>query len=450
ALGLAAATLALERAEARLAKAVSDDGNEAISVHAEALDAWLTAGGATVDGDLEAAAARLGLAASLLDRPVSTLSSGQGVRAALLPLAARRHDAVLLDEPTNHLDTDGRALLESLLDAHGGAVVVASHDRAFLARYANRILALDARGGEATPYAGGWDAYEREADLARRGAEEAYTAATAERDALREAEREIRRRAVSTQNRIGKTARDGDKHVKEWFRMRADGVEARGRVVGRRADRVEIPDKPWVERPLALQLTPALTRAPHVVALEDAVVRRGAWTSPVFDLAVALGDRILLRGPNGSGKSTLLEALAGTAPLLRGRRSAGTEGVVSVLGAVESALRADEALTSVVRRLAGLDPAEARGRLAHAGLTAEVAGRPASTLSPGERTRAELAVLGAQRTTCLLLDEPSNHLDLRSLEALEVALDGWPGALVVATHDERLAERLRPTREVVL
>jgi ATPase subunit of ABC transporter with duplicated ATPase domains len=124
--------------------------------------------------------------------------------------------------------------------------------------------------------------------------------------------------------------------------------------------------------------------------------------------------------------------------------------VIAELGQSRDALLRDAPLVDVVRALAGLDATAARTALAAFGLEAEVVVRPAATLSPGERTRAELAVLAHRRATGLLLDEPTNHLDMESLEVLEAALSDWPGALAVATHDRRLRQALRLERVVEL
>ncbi|HST41978.1 MAG TPA: ATP-binding cassette domain-containing protein, partial [Conexibacter sp.] len=222
-IGVAGATRELDRLTAAL-----DGGDlDAIDAHAAALVRWVTLGGADAEARLAAAASELGLDAELLDRPLRTLSGGQAARAGLAALRTSRFDVVLLDEPTNHLDADGLERLAGLLAEREGGIVLVSHDRALLAEAADRVVVLDPRTGAATAYAGGWDAYEQERATARERALAAHEEALSKRAQLRAAATESRRRAATTRSKLGNRPSDGDKHVKEWYASRADGVQHR-------------------------------------------------------------------------------------------------------------------------------------------------------------------------------------------------------------------------------
>ena len=444
--GLVTAAGALDR----WAGALAAGDLRAVDPHAAALESWLALGGADADARLAAAVTDLGLGTEFLERPVGTLSGGQAARVGLAALQVARFDVVLLDEPTNHLDADGLGRLARLLSDFLGGVVLVSHDRALLAETVNEIVELDRDTGKATRYRGGWDAFEREREAARERARTDHAHAVARRDQLIAAERETRRRAAASVKRARRGVHDNDKNSREWVKMRAEEMAGRARKIGGRAGRIDIPEAPRERPALRIRLTAAERRAAWVVELEGVVLRRGGWSLGPLDFAVAHGERVLISGPNGSGKSTLLGALAGEATLAEGSRRVAKDAVIVQLGQARQSLSGSAVLADRVCELTGLDAAPARTALAAFGLGSELAGRGVATLSPGERTRAELTVIGHKRATCVLLDEPTNHLDIESVEVLEAALDSWPGALIVATHDRRLRGALRLDREVQL
>jgi ATPase subunit of ABC transporter with duplicated ATPase domains len=409
--------------------------------YGDALERYLALGGA----DLAARAAAVCAEVGLGRRPgqsLESLSGGQAARARLAALLLSRFDVLCLDEPTNDLDFDGLDRLERFVTGLRGSLVVVSHDRAFLDRTVRRIVEVDEWTGGLVEFAGGWSDYEAARERAR---EAQYRRFAETQERRRELEALVRERQGNAQGgaSLGKRTGGADRRATHALSTK---VRQAQRAL-ERLDRVEKPYEPWR---LQLSLAPATRGATVVARLEGAVVERGAFRLGPVDLDLRAGDRLALTGPNGSGKSTLLAALLGTVPLSAGLRSLGRGVVPGELDQRRVRFAGDEALAPAFAGEAGLPVEEARTLLAKFGLGEEDVERPGRTLSPGERTRAELALLAARGVNLLVLDEPTNHLDLPAIEELEAALDGYTGTVVLVTHDRRLLERFGATRELDL
>jgi ATPase subunit of ABC transporter with duplicated ATPase domains len=443
--GVALAETDLERTAAALA--ASEDGAE--ETYSSALERYLSLGGPDLDARTGAVCDDLSLPTTVLDQPMHSLSGGQAARASLASLLLSQFDVFLLDEPTNDLDLDGLDRLEWWVRSLDAGFVVVSHDRAFLERTVTSVLDLDDVSHRATLYNGGWLAYLDARATARRHAEEAFSQYREQRQALEDRRRVQRQWAVSGATRLKRSPKDGDKAQRDFFLNRTEKQASKVRITEKALERLEVVDKPFERWELHLSIA-STARSGDVVRLRDAVVRRGSFTLGPIDLEIGFGERIAILGPNGSGKTTLLDAILGRAPLDAGDRWFGPGVVVGELE--QTRARFDDAATLVesFARAAGVVPQEARATLAKLGLTASHVERPPSSLSPGERTRAELGVLMARGVNCLVLDEPTNHLDLPAIEQLEQALGTWDGTLLLVTHDRRLLQRVELTREVSL
>ncbi|MDP8910619.1 MAG: ATP-binding cassette domain-containing protein, partial [Actinomycetota bacterium] len=400
-----------------------------------ALERFVALGGADLDHRVNAASDEVGLADGRLDARMDGLSGGEAARATLAALLLARFDVFLLDEPTNNLDFDGLERLERFLDTTPAGVVLVSHDRALLDRSVHRIVELDEHTRRARGWAGGWSAYEAARERARAHEQAAYAQYAEERSRIEEQQRRMQRweQAGYGQGRKKKKSKD----VAKAF--------------DRKLSRLDASEKPWEPWRLQLALSPQERSGDVVARLEGAVVERGAFRLGPIDVDVRWGERLAVLGSNGSGKTTLLAALLGKVDLLAGRRFLGP-GVV--LGEVEQRreLFADGRVTLLERfgQAAELRTTDARTLLAKFGLGAGDVVRAASSLSPGERTRAVLALLMARGANCLVLDEPTNHLDLPAIEQLESALAAFEGTLVLVSHDRRLLETVEPTRAIDL
>ena len=253
--------------------------------YAEALERWLALGAADLEDRLPEVAARVGLDVDPA-RPLGSLSGGQAARATLVAVLLSRYDVLLLDEPTNDLDGRGQVLMAAFVADHDGAVVVASHDRAFLDRVATAVVELDLAQGRVAHYSGGWSDYAEARALARRQAQDAFEEYADHRAQL---VAQSRQRADWADKGRRQVARgdEPDKHQREKFRARADRQGAKAARLARAADRlapVDQPRKEWQLRYSISAGSPRRTWSPRSTAPSSSATAGGwapsTWCSP--------------------------------------------------------------------------------------------------------------------------------------------------------------------------
>jgi ATPase subunit of ABC transporter with duplicated ATPase domains len=443
--GVAGANAALTVATTALA---AGEGG-ADDTYAAAFDSWLALGAADFDSRIGVVWAELGLAPRLLDQPTVSLSGGEAARAGLAALALSRYDVYLLDEPTNDLDLDGLERLEGWIDGLQSAVALVSHDRTFLARTVTHIIELDEFSHGSKEYSGGWQGYLDELEKARRLAWERYEVFDTQRSQLARRAQQQREWASQGVSKLRKSD-EPDKHIRAFKLNQTEQLAGKAARTARAIERLETVEKP--REPWQLRLTiPSPGRSgDDVVRLAGAVVERGRFRLGPIDLTITFGERVALVGSNGSGKTTLLDAVLGRHELAEGQRWFGPSVVV---GEVEQARMQLTGAASVLRSFidaTGWSTTDSRTLLAKFGLVSDHVERAASSLSPGERTRASLALLMANGANLLILDEPTNHLDVPAIEQLEAALAGFTGTVLLVTHDRSLLENVVLTRRVTL
>ena len=420
--------------------------------YASALDRYLALGGPDLEARMAEVGAALGLPADH-SRRATGLSGGQAARLALAAVLLARFDVILLDEPTNDLDTGGLELLERHLTGLRGGLVVVSHDRAFLERVASEVIQLDQHSHRASSYGGGFTAYQAELERDRARAREEYETYAARRGELAQRARRHREWARSGERAATSPAarrKEPDKNIRHARAQGAQQLGAGAAAAMREADRLEVVQEPRKEWELRLRFGAARRSGDVVVTLAGAVADRGSFRLGPVDLQLAWADRLFVQGANGSGKTTLIETILGRVPLTAGRRSLGPS---VVIGEIDQARRTFDPASPLIDAFCahtGQSPGEARTLLAKFGLGAGDVLRPAGSLSPGERTRADLALLVRAEANLLVLDEPTNHLDLAAIEQLELALEHYDGTLLLVTHDRRLIERISVTRHITV
>lgn len=383
---------------------------DALQTRIEALDAW------NWEQRVQTTLSHLHLDGARL---VGELSGGMKKRVALAQALVALPDVLLLDEPTNHLDLDSIAWLEELLRGFKGAVIVITHDRAFLDNVVTRIVELDR--GLLRSYPGNFAAYER----------------TKEEQLAAEALANARADKLLAQEEV-------------WVRK---GVEARrtrsvGRVARLKALRAQRAARRESLGQVRLELDAGVPSGKIVAELKDVTMRFGdKLLIDRFSATILRGDKVGLIGPNGSGKTTLLKIILGELEPSSGTVRRGTRLEVAYFDQMRNKLDLDATLVDTISP--GSEWVEIGGARKHVMsyladflFAPERANSPLRTLSGGERNRVLLARLFALPANVLVLDEPTNDLDIDTLELLEELLQGYAGTVFLVSHDRRFLDNV--------
>ncbi|MGM7700819.1 ribosomal protection-like ABC-F family protein [Pseudalkalibacillus sp. Hm43] len=376
--------------------------------------------GYAIDSKIKGVMQGLGLE-HLSDHEFSSLSGGEQTKVGLAAILLEEPDLLLLDEPTNHLDMEALDWLEEYIRNYQGAVVIISHDRYFLDAVATKTVEIDS--GVLEEYKGNYSAFVKE----------------------KEKRLMLEFQAYQDQQKKIKKMKEAIKRMRDWA-TRADNpkMHKRARNMERALERMNKIDRPKLERRTAdLGFTSAKRSGKDVVQflqVEKKMGERILFSN--IDLLLQYQERAAIIGKNGVGKSTIMRLILGEITPEEGEVKIGASVKIGYLS--QKGLIGYEGWTvlDAYRDVARVDEGEARYQLSRFLFFGKEVFQKVESLSGGERTRLRLAQMMTENYNLLLLDEPTNHLDIDSREALEEALEGFKGTLLVVSHDRYFLNKL--------
>lgn len=421
----------------QMAAAADNHLADLTAAYAEAELRFEVAGGYALEARLEAVLTGLGLGNIPRRLPVAKLSGGQKTRLGLAGLLVKQPRLLLLDEPTNHLDIDALDWLEAWLRNYDGAVLIVSHDRAFLDAVTTRTLVIDPATHALREFGGNYSFY---IDTLAREMEQQWQAYKDQQQEIAQLQQAARHLRGQAKFRKGGKADTPDKFAKAFFANRSAATVARAKHLERRVEylqgegQVGKPGRQWQ---LKLNFAGDSGGPRQVLTLQDVSMAFGdRLLFEHVNLSLTHGQRVALIGPNGEGKTTLLKIVAGEVPPTAGQVQLGRGVKMGYLAQEQEILDPHSTPYDTIRAVSEqMSQTDTRNFLHFFLFSGDEVFSPIATLSYGERARLMLALLVAQGCNFLLLDEPVNHLDIPGRERFEQALGQFPGTVLAVAHD---------------
>mgnify|MGYP001393122888 CR=1 FL=1 len=420
----------LNDAEARMADPAvlenADEFDRVMHLHADLLEQYEKAGGGAIRNRAEALLRSLGFDEDAWERPMELLSGGQRKLVGIARCMLSEPDLLLLDEPDNHLDLERKALLERVIRDFPGCVVVISHDRYLLDETVNVIVELDwsrENGIVLKRWEGNYSSYQTQKELALLRQQQQFQAQQKEIERLE---------AAIARFKLWASIVIDERHIKQ------------ARNKQRQIDSMDKVERPVLERrKMHLAFRPANRGGAKTVELRGLEKSFGEKVILIDGNATVMnGERIGIVGPNGGGKSVLLKLILGQHAPDAGEVWIGPSVKTGYYSQEHETLNFNQTPIEAIREVKAMYEGEAVAQLQRFLLPYDATTQKISTLSGGEKSRVQLARLMQLGANCLVLDEPTNNLDIAAAEVLEDALEKFPGTVIVVSHDRYLLDRL--------
>lgn len=421
----------MRECEAKLASASSKDLNDILSMYGKLQDYFQNMGGYEIDEKVSKICNGFKISEEMLNRTFNTLSGGEKTIVNLASLIISNPDILLLDEPTNHLDIDTLEWFENFLSSYKGTIIISSHDRYFLDRVATKTIFIDK--GKADVYHGNYTYYLQESERRDLAEFEEYKTQQKQIEAMKAAVKKLREWGTQGDN-------------PRFFR-RATCIE-------RKLEKMEMLERPETKKTLPLDFAIKGRSGRDVLVVEDLGLMAGDKVLlDGAEMNLQYGEKVCLMGKNGTGKSTFIKAILDPTSdfVCQGEIKLGSQVSIGYIPQEIHFEDEDATILEVARKSYEGDETHLRASLAKFLFYGENVFKRVGTLSGGEKVRLKLFELIQKKANLLILDEPTNHIDIDTKEMLEEALSDYAGTLFFISHDRyfinQLAQRVENIEE---